>query len=157
MEARPSDKPVPKKNIPISVSLRPTLEAERRQVRNILPVKRVLYLSLIAIANAMVIGIIAKGLVWLIALVTNLAFFGRISLEDVNLGQHSFSWTVIFIPVMGGLLVGIMARYGSKAIRGHGIPEAMEQILTNQSRIPPKVTLLKPLSAAISIGTGGPF
>src|SRR5207248_4831051 len=64
---------------------------------------------------------------------------------------------VIAIPVIGGLIVGVMARYGSKAIRGHGIPEAMEQVLTNQSRIPPRITFLKPLSSAIAIGTGGPF
>src|SRR5207248_9818094 len=64
---------------------------------------------------------------------------------------------VVFIPVIGGVFVGLMARYGSKAIRGHGIPEAMEQVLLNESRLPARVTFLKPLSAAISIGTGGPF
>src|SRR5690606_9665514 len=65
-------------------------------------------------------------------------------------------WSVP-IPVIGALIVGFMARYGSKAIRGHGIPEAMEQILTNESRIPARETFLKPISSAISIGTGGPF
>ncbi|MEP6985250.1 MAG: chloride channel protein, partial [Chloroflexota bacterium] len=65
--------------------------------------------------------------------------------------------TVIVIPVIGGIIVGFMARYGHKGIRGHGIPEAMEQVLLNQSRIPPRITFLKPLSAAIAIGTGGPF
>ena len=64
---------------------------------------------------------------------------------------------VVFVPIVGGLFVGFMARYGSKAIRGHGIPEAMEQVLVNDSRIPARLTFLKPLSAAISIGTGGPF
>jgi H+/Cl- antiporter ClcA len=64
---------------------------------------------------------------------------------------------VILVPVVGGVIVGLMALYGSKAIRGHGIPEAMEQILTNESKIKPSITYLKPLSAAISIGTGGPF
>src|SRR5262249_25742169 len=63
----------------------------------------------------------------------------------------------ILVPAAGGLIVGVMARYGSPAIRGHGIPEAMEQVLTNQSRIPPRITFLKPVSAAIAIGTGGPF
>ena len=58
---------------------------------------------------------------------------------------------------IGAIVVGLMARYGSKAIRGHGIPEAMEQVLTNESRIPARVTILKPLSSAVSIGTGGPF
>jgi len=59
--------------------------------------------------------------------------------------------------VIGGIIVGFMARYGSKAIRGHGIPEAMEQVLVNQSRIPARITFLKPLSSAVAIGTGGPF
>ena len=64
---------------------------------------------------------------------------------------------MVVVPVIGGLIVGVMARYGSKAIRGHGIPEAMEQVLLNQSRIPARMTFLKPVSAAIAIGTGGPF
>src|SRR5919107_440068 len=64
---------------------------------------------------------------------------------------------VLLVPPIGGILVGLMARYGSKAIRGHGIPEAMEQVLTNESRIPARVTFLKPLSSAIAIGTGGAF
>lgn len=157
MEEQGANGSLPKKNIPISVGMRPTLEAERQKVRNIIPVKRVLYLSAIAVINALVIGIIARGLIALIALVTNLAFFGKFSLHEVELGHHTFGWTVILVPVIGGILVGFMAKYGSKAIRGHGIPEAMEQILTNKSKIPPRVTILKPLSAAISIGTGGPF
>lgn len=102
---------------------------------------------------------VAQILEALIAGITNLAFFGRLSLVTAipadaagNLG----AWVVV-IPVIGALLIGFMARYGSKAIRGHGIPEAMEQVLTNESRIPARITFLKPLSAAISIGTGGPF
>src|SRR5581483_11283905 len=71
-------------------------------------------------------------------------------------GNH-LGWWVVAVPVVGGIIVGFMARYGSKAIRGHGIPETMEQVLLNQSRIPPRITILKPLSAAVSIGTGGPF
>ncbi len=157
MDKSKTDNSAPRKNIPISVSMRPTLEAERQKVRNIIPVKRVLYLSGIAVINAIVIGVIARGLIALIALVTNLAFFGRLSLHEVELGNFSFGWTVLLVPVIGGVLVGLMAKYGSKAIRGHGIPEAMEQILTNKSKIPPRVTILKPVSAAISIGTGGPF
>jgi H+/Cl- antiporter ClcA len=79
-----------------------------------------------------------------------------------NFGFHSpadnsLGWWVVLIPAIGGALVGILALYGSKAIRGHGIPEAMEQILTNQSRIKPSIAILKPLSAAIAIGSGGPF
>src|SRR5678816_990573 len=70
---------------------------------------------------------------------------------------NNYGLLVIIVPVIGGIAVGLMALYGSKAIRGHGIPEAMEQILTNKSKIRPSITFLKPLSAAISIGTGGPF
>src|SRR5690606_39652434 len=136
MDKSKTENSVPRKNIPISVSMRPTLEAERQKVRNIIPVKRVLPISGIAVINAIVIGVIARGLIALIALVTNLAFFGRLSLHEVELGNFSFGWTVLLVPVIGGVLVGLMAKYGSKAIRGHGIPEAMEQILTNKSKIP---------------------
>ncbi|HET6612503.1 MAG TPA: chloride channel protein, partial [Kofleriaceae bacterium] len=93
----------------------------------------------------------------IIKLVTNIAFYGTVSTDFVSpAGNHLGLW-VIGIPVIGGIIVGIMARYGSQAIRGHGIPEAMEQVLFNQSRIPPRLTFLKPLSAAFAIGTGGPF
>lgn len=71
--------------------------------------------------------------------------------------DNSLGIFVIAVPVIGGIIVGLMALYGSKAIRGHGIPEAMEQILTNQSKIKPTITYLKPISSAIAIGTGGPF
>ena len=102
-------------------------------------------------------GFVAKGLTSIIAFVTNLAFYGRVSFAAVSpAGNHLGVW-LIAIPVIGGLIVGVMARWGSAAIRGHGIPEAMEQVLFNQSRIPARITFLKPLSAAIAIGTGGPF
>ncbi|HEX3582293.1 MAG TPA: chloride channel protein, partial [Thermoanaerobaculia bacterium] len=90
-------------------------------------------------------------------LVTNISFYGRVSTAFVSPAGNHLGWIVLFIPAIGGVIVGIMARYGSKAIRGHGIPEAMEQVLLNESRIPARVTFLKPLSAAVSIGTGGPF
>jgi CIC family chloride channel protein len=99
----------------------------------------------------------AKGLVYLINLFTNLAFNHTWSVGPGNPGSHHYGLFVIIVPAIGGLIVGLMALYGSKAIRGHGIPEAMEQILTNNSKIRPSITYLKPLSSAISIGTGGPF
>ena len=71
-------------------------------------------------------------------------------------GNHLGLW-VLVIPVIGGVIVGLMARYGSEGIRGHGIPEVIEKILQGQSRIAPRLTFLKPLSGAIAIGTGGPF
>jgi H+/Cl- antiporter ClcA/CBS domain-containing protein len=121
--------------------------------------RRVLQLCGISVGLGFAAALVAQALVALIALITNLAFFGRFSLEDAvpAAAVARLGLWVIPIPVVGGLIVGIMARYGSKAIRGHGIPEAMEQVLTNQSRIPPRVTFLKPASAAVAIGTGGPF
>lgn len=96
-------------------------------------------------------------LVHLIDIITNLAFYQRFSLAPVSPADNRLGLAVIAVPVIGGLIIGVMARYGSKAIRGHGIPEAMEQILLNRSRIPARITVLKPVSAAVSIGTGGPF
>ena len=88
---------------------------------------------------------------------TNLSFYGRLAITPASPADNHLGVWVIVIPVLGAIVIGFMARYGSKAIRGHGIPEAMEQVLVNQSRIPARMTILKPLSAAISIGTGGPF
>jgi len=93
----------------------------------------------------------------LIALVTNLAYFHVYSTATSYLSHARLGPGTILIPVIGGLIVGLMARYGSEKIRGHGIPEALEAILIGQSRIQPKVAVLKPLSSAIAIGTGGPF
>ncbi|MBK6580330.1 MAG: chloride channel protein [Sandaracinaceae bacterium] len=110
---------------------------------------------------AILIGIVAAGVAHLlgasIALITNLAFYGELSFVDRSPAGNALGWAVVLVPVVGALIVGVMARYGSAAIRGHGIPEAMEQVLFNQSKIPARVLLLKPLSAVISIGTGGPF
>lgn len=119
--------------------------------------RRVFYLSMQALLNAVLVGFVAKGLVLLIDLITNLSFYGEFSLEERGPAGHHLGGLVILVPIIGSVIVGIMARFGSKAIRGHGIPEAMENIILNESRIPPVITLLKPLSAAISIGTGGPF
>ncbi|HSS13176.1 MAG TPA: chloride channel protein, partial [Rhizomicrobium sp.] len=110
---------------------------------------------------ALVIGSMGAGAAWvllkLIALFTNLAYFQRVSVAPVNFaGLHLAAWTIA-IPVLGSLVIGLMARFGSEKIRGHGIPEAIEAILIGRSRIELKVALLKPLSSAISIGTGGPF
>jgi H+/Cl- antiporter ClcA len=118
---------------------------------------RLLQLCGWAIGLGVVAAVAAQVLVRLIAFITNLAFYQQFSLEVVApAGNHLGLW-VLLPPLVGGLIVGLMARYGSPAIRGHGIPEAMEQVLTNESRIPARMTWLKPLSAAISIGTGGPF
>src|SRR6185437_11224141 len=103
-------------------------------------------------------GFVADGLLRLIGLITNLVFYQRVatSLVAPGVGTHHW-WLIVGAPVLGGLIVGIMARYGSEAIRGHGMPEAIEAIMRGGSKIRPRVALLKPISAAITIGTGGPF
>ncbi len=120
---------------------------------------RTLQVCGLAILLGIVAAFVAQLLVALIALITNLAFFGRFSFATASPADAvpQLGWFVVAIPMVGAVIVGFMARYGSKAIRGHGIPEAMEQVLTNESRIPARVTFLKPLSSAIAIGTGGPF
>lgn len=119
--------------------------------------KRVFYLSIQVVGNAIVIGVVAKGLVYLIDFITNLSFYGRFSFAAASPAGNQLGALVIAVPIIGAIMVGLMARFGSKAIGGHGIPEAMEKIILEESRIPPAITFLKPLSAALSIGTGGPF
>jgi CIC family chloride channel protein len=143
--------------IPISISLNPSLEAENFKPKKEEEKNRLLLISFIAFFIALAVSGIAKLLVYLIDFITNVSFHGVFSIEHGSPLNNSLGLFVIIIPVIGGIIVGLMALYGSKAIRGHGIPEAMEQILTNQSKIKPSITYLKPLSAAISIGTGGPF
>jgi CIC family chloride channel protein len=119
--------------------------------------KRLLLLCAFALAIGAISSVVALVLLRLIALITNIAFYHHFSLEGRTIEDHSLSWLVIFVPVVGALIIGLIARYGSEKIRGHGIPEALEAILLGQSRLSPKVAILKPLSSAISIGTGGPF
>ncbi len=143
--------------IPISIALQPTLDREAIIPRQPGNRQRILLVSFLAILLAALISCIAKLLVDLIDLITNISFFGQFSFAPSTPANHLWGAWVIIVPAIGGVLIGLMAFYGSKAIRGHGIPEAMEQILTNQSKIKPAITYLKPLSSAISIGTGGPF
>lgn len=143
--------------IPASVSLAESLKSTAIEPAIIAGKKRVFRISCYAIVIAACVSVIAKFLIILIDLVTQLFFYGRLSTAIVSPADNMLGIWVIFIPVIGGILVGLMAYYGSGAIRGHGIPEAMEQILTNQSKIKPAITYLKPLSSAIAIGTGGPF
>ena len=143
--------------ISISPSMAPLLGAEKIGESKGPIDKRVLYLCWVSVLLALIMGFVAKGLVMLIGFFTNLFFYGTFSFAFSSPANNHLGPWVILIPVAGGLLVGLMARYGSVAIRGHGIPEAMEQVLENESRIPARITFLKPLSAAIAIGTGGPF
>src|SRR5207237_787220 len=103
---------------------------------------RVVFISGLCILLAIGAGLVARVLGALIALITNLAFFSRVSFHEASPADNARGLWVLVIPVVGALVVGVMARYGSKAIRGHGIPEAMEQVLLNRSRIPPRITFL---------------
>ncbi|MFP5246679.1 MAG: chloride channel protein, partial [Thermoanaerobaculia bacterium] len=143
--------------VPVAPSMGTLLQQTGLPVERTLIDRRAVFITLLSIGIALVTGFIAQLLVTLIDLVTNLAFYGRLSTLPASPANHQLGWLVVLVPAVGGVIVGIMARYGSKSIRGHGIPEAMEQVLTNESRIPARLTFLKPLSAAISIGTGGPF
>jgi chloride channel protein, CIC family len=143
--------------LPIAPSLGPGLAAAGVERRSGAIDGRVLRIALIASLIAVVAALIARLLTASIALITSLAFYGELSLTSRAPSSEVVGAWVILVPVVGASIVGLMARYGSAAIRGHGIPEAMEQILFNQSRIPARLLLLKPLSAVISIGTGGPF
>jgi CIC family chloride channel protein len=118
---------------------------------------RVLLVSSIAVVIGVLSSFVAEGLMKLIGLFTNLFFFQRWDTALRSPAGHHLGSLVVIVPVLGALIIGLMARYGSDRIRGHGIPEAIEAILLKGGRVEPKVALLKPLSAAISIGSGGPF
>ena len=152
-----STDPHSRASLPLAPALDPTLIAAHmpRQFRPL--DRRVLWIGFVAMLLGAVVSLVAKALTALIGLITNLAFYGRWSYDFVSPAGHHLGLWVIGVPVLGGLIVGMMARWGSRAIRGHGIPEAMEQVLLNESRIPPRITWLKPVSSAIAIGTGGPF
>ncbi len=143
--------------LPIAPSLGPTLAAMAVPREDMRLSPRVAFVGLLAVGLGLACALAARLLGALITLCTNLSFHGKLDLVARGPAGHHLGALVIVVPVLGALVVGAMARWGSAAIRGHGIPEAMEQVLVNESRIPLRVLFLKPLSAAISIGSGGPF
>jgi chloride channel protein, CIC family len=118
---------------------------------------RTITISLLAVIIGAISAFVALALLKLIGLCTNLLFFGRWSTTLVSPAGNHLGVFEVLIPVAGAVVIGLMARYGSERIRGHGIPEAIESILINGSRVEPRLAVLKPLSSAISIGSGGPF
>ncbi|MGP9019893.1 chloride channel protein [Streptomyces sp. BR1] len=118
---------------------------------------RVVAITALAIPVGAASALVAVALLKLIALFTNLCFYGRFAFGTTAPHGTAHPWLLLVMPVVGGLVIGVMARFGSEKIRGHGMPEAIESILVGGSRVQPRVAVLKPLSAAISIGTGGPF
>lgn len=129
-----------------------SMQTEQKERR-----RRLLYICAISMLLGGFAILVAKTLLLLVNLVTNVAYHHQFSFSATSPWTHSLGTWSILIPILGGIVVGIMARFGSSAIRGHGIPEAMEKILIDDSRIPSRMTWLKPLSSAIAIGTGGPF
>src|SRR6476646_6349913 len=142
---------------PYIVNNQPHRRAIAEDLADFTATPRLLLISTFAIAIGVISAFVALALLKLIGFFTNLFFFQRLSTALVTPEAHTLGPLVIAVPVVGALVIGVMARYGSERIRGHGIPEAIEAILINGSRIDPKVALLKPLSSAISIGSGGPF
>ncbi len=118
---------------------------------------RVIPISLMAILIGVLGAFVAWFLLRLIGLFTNIFYYQRLSTAFVSPAGNHLGIYAVAVPIVGSLIVGLMARYGSEQIRGHGIPEAIESILMNGSRVRPRLAILKPLSAAISIGSGGPF
>jgi CIC family chloride channel protein len=117
-----------------------------------------LRIAALAVPIGVASSLAALGLLRLIGLITNLVFYQRAATTLTAPGaEHHPWWLILGAPIAGGLIVGVMARFGSEKIRGHGMPEAIEAILTGGSRVAPRIAVLKPVSAAVSIGTGGPF
>src|ERR1700685_2777394 len=119
--------------------------------------RRVWLLSGVAIGIGACATALAVLLLRCIALSTNIFYYHRFSMANVSPAGSPLGYWMVVVPVIGGLIVGLMARFGSDKIRGHGIPEAIEAILLHRAKVDPKVAVLKPISAAIAIGSGGPF
>ena len=119
--------------------------------------RRLMFITAIALIIGAICAVVAVLLLKLIGFFTNLFFYQHLSFAFISPAKNHLGAGVILVPMVGGLIVGLMARYGSDRIRGHGIPEALEAILIGRSKMQPKVAVLKPLSSAISIGSGGPF
>jgi chloride channel protein, CIC family len=140
------------------VSASPTVHSPVDQLGDFTSANRRIFpLVLAALGIGVVAAFLAVALLDLIGFFTNLFYYGRLSLSFVSPAGNSLGLLAIGVPILGGLIVGGLARFGSERIRGHGIPEAIEAILIHKSKIEPKVTVLKPVATAISIGSGGPF
>jgi H+/Cl- antiporter ClcA/predicted transcriptional regulator len=134
-----------------------TIRDHKEQLGDFTTTLRVVPISCLAMIIGVLCAFVALVLLRLIGLFTNLFYFGRWNTAMVSPAGNHLGFYSVLVPIGGALIIGVMARYGSERIRGHGIPEAIEAILINGSRVEPKVAFLKPLSSAISIGSGGPF
>jgi chloride channel protein, CIC family len=143
--------------LPIAPALGPALASVHAPIEEPIVNRRLVTITLIAIAIGIVAALASEALTALIALITNIAYRGELSTAHGAPTIDLLGPWSIAVPVVGALIVGVIARFGSPAIRGHGIPEVMEKVLYGESRIPARLMFLKPLSASIAIGTGGPF
>jgi CIC family chloride channel protein len=133
------------------------LQSEPSILRDFTVDRRVWLLSSVSIGIGICATILAVLLLRCIAVSTNIFYYHRLSITPVSPSGSSLGYWMVVVPVVGGLIVGLMARFGSDKIRGHGIPEAIEAILLHRAKVDPKIAILKPISAAIAIGSGGPF
>jgi CIC family chloride channel protein len=147
----------PRAGLPVAPSMEPALASVNAPREHAQVDARVVALCGLSVVVALGAAVLAQVLTGLIGLITNVAFYGRVSTRFTSPAANHLGGWVLVVPVLGALIVGVMARWGSAAIRGHGIPEVMEKVLHGESRIPARLMLLKPLSAAVAIGTGGPF
>ena len=132
-------------------------EVKGSELRDYSADSRMLLMSALAIVVGAVGAVLSWVLLRLIYLATNAFYFHRLSSAIVDPGGNTLGWKAVFLPVVGGLLVGLIARFGSDRIRGHGMPEAIEAVLMSGAKISPKITFFKPVATAIAIGSGGPF
>jgi H+/Cl- antiporter ClcA len=133
------------------------MKSEPSILRDFTVDRRVWLLSGVSIVIGICATLLAVFLLRCIAFSTNIFYYHRFSLASVAPAGSPWGHWMVVVPVIGGLLVGLMARFGSDKIRGHGIPEAIEAILLNRAKVAPRIAILKPISAAIAIGSGGPF
>ena len=148
---------MPAKRIEVTPGATPARSVEPIELADFTATRRMVLLAAIAIVLGVVATYVAFALLQLIALFTNLFYYQRLAFTPASPANHTLGAASIAVPIAGAVIIGLMARYGSERIRGHGIPEALEAILTRGSRVEPRVAFLKPISSAISIGSGGPF
>src|SRR5262249_16022800 len=130
---------------------------ESHSLGDFITTARIIPISLIGIGVGLLSSFVALLLLRLIGLFTNIFFYQRIDTSLVSPAANTLGIFIVLVPVIGARIIGFMDRYGSERIRGHGIPEAIEAILINGSKVQPRVAILKPIASAISIGSGGPF
>jgi len=146
-----------KGSIDVSPSMKSVIGSIRSPHSSAVMDERIIKILIVAFFLGIAGGLVAELFIYLIKFINTLSFYGTLSADHLEPSVERFGFFIVFIPVIGGLIVGFMAYYWSKGIRGDGIPEAMEHVLAKGSNIPARMSFLKPISSSIAIGTGGPF